>query len=138
MMRKGQYYVVEQTILIGAGIVIALGFLAAFNTMRGNIQDQTLETQTQLVSRLFASTGVEIIENDVEGTYTISLPRTLSGEQYLVTLTGRGVETTSSGVKERSSLFGLEAQITTEGNVESDAGGAVIGFEDGTLRIRPQ
>lgn len=137
-MRKGQYYVIEQTILIGAGLVIALGFVLAFDAMRGNIQEQTLDTQTQLISRLVASTGVELVEGGVDGEYRFTLPRTLSGERYLIELSNGEVVTTSSGVSHRSGLYGLASQIRVDGSMQSEAGGLLVSFGDGTLRVQPQ
>lgn len=137
-MRKGQYYVIEQTILIGAGLAIALGFVMAFDALRGDIQEQTLEQQTELMSRFISSTSVEMIESGVEGEYRLSLPRTLSGERYFIQLQDGEVTTTSSDATKQSGLFGLKQQISVDGSAQSDAGGVVLSFRDGTLRLQPQ
>lgn len=105
--RSGQYALIEQVLLFGAGIAIALGFMVAFNDMASGIQADTAETQTRLVSKMVAADTVELVESGLDGQLLVSIPASVATQEYAIVVTDTGVETVTLGAQYTAALYGL-------------------------------
>lgn len=119
MNRTGQYAIVESTILIGVGIAIALGFLAAFDTLSDDISFGATNTEVTLVAQLVEMNAIELMESGAEGKFTVTLPETLANKEYAVNFKQAGIEVVTGGAAHQSSLYGLPTRTAFSGHIIS-------------------
>ncbi len=117
--RSGQYTIIEQVILFGAGISIALGFLAAFQGIGADVQAGTADAQTRLLSKYIAAGAVELVESGAEGTVRLSVPSSVAQQDYAIQLDDSGVSVVTREVRHTSSVYGLAATVDLSGIQES-------------------
>lgn len=119
MNRKGQYAIVEHIILIGAGIAIALGFLAAFQSMNSSIEGGAKEVEARSVSRMVATTAVELVESGSTGKYVLEVPATIANNEYALKLREGGVEVVTAGAAYTAPLHGIPSRVAVDGDIIS-------------------
>ncbi len=119
MHRTGQYAIVEHTILIGIGIAIAIGFLATFQTLSGDIEGSATEIESQLLAMFIAANGIDLVESGADGRFTLTLPDDITDNVYAVQMTDNGVEVITTGRTTTASLYGVENRIDMNGHITS-------------------
>lgn len=134
-MRKGQYAVVEQILLFGVGITIALGLLAAFQVVGDDIRGETASTQTELLSQYMAANTVELAESGAEGKFIFDLPDKLAGQGYAIKYANDGIVTVTSGAKHTAGVHGLSSLITLDGSIESGEQSVAVTFENQHIQL---
>ncbi|MCJ7479334.1 MAG: hypothetical protein MUP63_04120 [Candidatus Nanohaloarchaeota archaeon QJJ-7] len=128
-MRKGQYALVEQVILFGLGISVALGFMYAFQGIGEDIEEDVRSHQVDVVSSYLAYASADLIESGSEGSISMEIPEKIASENYIVRFGEGGVELQMAGEKSISPLYGLESRIEPGGQVLSN-----VRFSEVTLR----
>ncbi len=119
MNRKGQYAIIEHVILLGAGIAITLGFLAAFQTINEDVEMTSAASETQLVAQFVAANAISLAESGSEGRVTLEIPETVAGNEYAVRLRDDGVEVVTRGAEYTASMYGISGNIDMGGQVVS-------------------
>ncbi|MDY6789538.1 MAG: hypothetical protein SVV03_06280 [Candidatus Nanohaloarchaea archaeon] len=127
--RKGQYGVIEQVMIFGFGIAIAVGFLLAFEAFGADAKSQALEDQREILADWTASHVVQLVNTGGKGSLTFSLPESIADEDYIIEFGDSGVSVTAGGGSYSSTdLNGLEDKYRFEGEVSGD-------FETATIRF---
>lgn len=137
-MRKGQYAIIEHTILLGVGITLTLGLLLMFETVGEDVSDTTTDIQMRLASEYMAVHAIELVESGAEGRVTATMPGADSNQDYAITLSADGVEAVTSGSQHVSSLYGIPSRIKAEGSVVSQDSDAAVSYRDGALEVGPK
>lgn len=137
-MRKGQYAIIEHTILLGVGITLTLGLLLMFETVGEDVSDTTTDIQMRLASEYMAVHAIELVESGAEGRVTASMPAAGGGQDYAITLSDDGVSAVTSGSRHVSPLYGLPSRISAEGSVVSQDTDATVTYRNGTLEVAPE
>lgn len=135
MKRTGQVSVLEQTVLFGAGLAIALGFLLAFQSVESGISQMTQKAETTLIAKYLAAQTVSLAQSGVEGTVRVDIPETISGNQYGVRLDDNGVNVITTGAASQASVHGLGATMTMTGNMVSRNQPAVFSLDGNTITM---
>lgn len=135
MWRSGQYALVEHTILIGIGIVIAIGFLVAFQTLSGSIEGSATNVETRLLSSFIAVNAIELAESGGNGKFTLALPDDITDNTYAVRMTSSGVNVVTTGSTETTTLYGLEEKLRASGQVTSRDPTISLIYTDGALSV---
>ncbi len=119
-MQLGQAQIVEQVILFGVGLAIALGFLTAFETFGRDVKDRAIEEQMRLNANLISSHVGQLIQTGAEGSLRFRLSPSIANEDYSVNFTDSGVAVRVGDKTHLStSLNGLEEQYDLQGRVTS-------------------
>lgn len=106
-------------ILIGAGVAITLGFLAAFQMLNEDIERGTATTESQLVAQFIAANAVSLAESGSTGRVTLDIPETVAGQEYAIRLRNDGVHVVTGGAEYTAPLYGLSGRIHMSGHVIS-------------------
>lgn len=87
MPRKAQYVIVEQVLVFLLGLLIAVGFTAAFGDLGDTIEEDFTTQQLDTVGALIAGhvTSVYRLGDDTE--LVFPLPSTIGGSAYTVNMT---------------------------------------------------
>ncbi|MFB6182713.1 MAG: hypothetical protein ABEI78_01480 [Candidatus Nanohaloarchaea archaeon] len=86
---KGQYLPLETVLSIGLGLILAIGSVTAFNTLRKGILDTGEENQVELIQSKVSDAiySLSTLNKQSKGQIKLTLPESISGTSYTVALT---------------------------------------------------
>lgn len=135
MRRSGQFTVIEQVILFGLGVTIATGFLVAFEDFGSDVQDRSLQEQSQALAGLISVNTVELIQTGADGEETFQIPPSIAGEDYFVRFSQDGVTVATTNVSATAGVAGLTERYNFTGSATNDFQTATVTKQDGRIRI---
>ncbi len=134
--RKGQYGVIEQVIIFGFGIAIAIGFLVAFESFGRDVNNEALKDQRELLADLVSLHVVELAKAGTQGSINFNLPGSAADEDYIIEFQQGGVAVLAGGgAYVSSNLNGLEDRYELEGEVSNDFQTATITLQDNKITV---
>ncbi len=135
MRRQGQYAIIEHIILLGAGVAITLGFLAAFQTMNDDITHASAMSESRLVAQFVAANTASLAQSGSSGRITLDIPATIAGNEYAIKLRDGGVEVVTGGAEYTAPLYGLSGRVDVSGHVISREEQVSIVYTDDSMQI---
>lgn len=127
---KGQSYVLEQLMLFSLGIAIFMVFFSAFTVYRDYFQSTTNADQIDQVKDYLTAYVLKAAQNErnVTSSFTVNIPKTLSGEPYKIEVTGSDLVITGIGSKivRKSNLYNLTSSYDISGQTTSMSGRITI------------
>ncbi len=130
MKRKGQVIVFEQVLIFAIGIVILMSSLSLFTMYQNYYVASTSQNQITEIKEYMLSNVIEMCgREDANATDILSIPKTIGGHFYKISLSGTGVNVTSEpdgSISDFSPLYGLNQSFVFSGMVISDTGKVVI------------
>lgn len=137
-MRAGQYTLIEQTMLFGAGVAIALGFLFVFEDLGGDVQSGTADIQTRLVSQYVASSAVELVESGADGKILVPVPGSIAQQGYVLRLSEDGAAVATTGSRHTAALHGLLSRLDADGTLESGPPSVAVKRDNNQLSLEAE
>ncbi len=134
--KKGQQLIVEEMILFGIGLIIALGFLSAFQGFEKGAKEQSGKDQIEQMGEIISAQIMELVQTKSEGKLIFELPQTLGGERYYIKLKQGGIliQTQSNKVYV-THVFGLDKKYYFKGGIESSSKKATLTLENKTITL---
>jgi len=136
--KRGASFVLEQVILFMFGIVIFTVCFFVFSSYQSYFTELSIKTQIEEVKDVILYNIVKLSEKDINTTSSIRinfceqpgtgcLPRRIGGEEYMISLSQKGLNiTTVSGASASSNLYNLNETMNMSGSVLSSYGSFLI------------
>ena len=134
--RKGQSMVIEEVILMSMGVIILIGLTSIFTMTKNEVSTAIQKEETSHVGNFIKGHMNRMILNNITGVISLSLPRKINNEYYII----QGYE---SGVKKEffimlsDYIYTVKVPVPITGSSVSDNGELMINCSkvDGEYKI---
>lgn len=127
MKNKGQYFTLEQMLLLTIGTIITISIYFSLVTVNESIEDLTVEDQMYEIGKLVSSEINRAYHSPEEIILTFNIPKKISGKGYNINIENAGEEcnlTIKIGKppEEKIVIIPLDSEYQVSGTLFSSAG----------------
>lgn len=120
--KKGQNIVVEEVLVFGIGLVLALGLFTTFQTFGNQAQTSVAREKLSTIASYVRATIMQATQIHGSGKVFMSVPHELSGSSYLIDLnTSQLAVVSADGHSHAMQLHGVESTYALQGQAHSEA-----------------
>lgn len=141
MKNKGQYFTLEQMLLLTIGTIITISIYFSLVTVNESIEDLTVEDQMYEIGKLVSSEINRAYHSPEEITLTFNIPKKISGKGYNIGIENAGEEcnltiTLGKNPDEKIVIIPLDSEYQVSGTLFSSAGKVKIIKWNGKISIK--